>query len=199
VSWNPIEWLDWLKALDWSHLDNVLSSIVGATVMAGIVWAAIRFVWNPLFERLGRRRAQAKLLDQLACLSSVDYIESLLGAAQFITYADEREQRTYHLPGAWVMVELKDARVVAFSITITKRRMYYNTKRLTFGFLKVKLGKDKFGDHGIGYGGERLWIGAYRRGYLRTYDFRRSDAYQRFWLSHNMSGVGFRRHRTGQR
>lgn len=182
--------LDWLKSLDWSQLNNVLSAIVAATVIAGIGWAAIKFVWNPLFERLGRRRAQAKLMDKLACGSSVAYVESLFGAAQFITYGDNREQRTYHLPGAWVMIELKDARVIAFSITITKRRMCHNTAGLTFGFLKVKLGKDKFGDHGIGYDGERLWIDAYRRGYLRTYYFGRSGANQRFWLSNNMSGVG---------
>jgi hypothetical protein len=139
MSWaHPSKWLDWLKSLDWSHLDNVLSSIVGVTVLAGIAWAAIKFVWNPLFDPLfdwlTRRRRQAKLLDQLACGSSVAYVESLFGAAQFIAYANDREQRTYHLRGAWAMIEIDKARVIAFSITITKRRMYYNTKRLTRGY-----------------------------------------------------------------
>jgi hypothetical protein len=92
----------------------VLSSIVGVTVLTGIGWAAIKFGWNPLSERLGRRRAQAKLLDKLACGSSVPYVESLLGAPQFITYANEREHRTYHLPGAWVMIEIEDARASPF-------------------------------------------------------------------------------------
>lgn len=111
---HPSEWLQWFSALDWSHLDNVLSSIVGVTVLTGIAWAAIKFGWNPLSERLGRRHTQAKLLDKLACGSSVEYVESLFGAAQFITYANEREQRTYHLRGAWVMIEIEDARVIAF-------------------------------------------------------------------------------------
>lgn len=182
--------VDSLSGFDWSHWNDVLTVVLSASGIAGIAWAAIKFLWNPLFERLTRRRAQAELLDQLACGSSVDYVESLFGPAQFITYENERQQRTYHLPGAWVMTELKDGAVVAFSITVTKRRMYYNTKRLTFGYIKVKLGKSKFGDHGIGYDGERSWIGAYRVGYLRTYDFRRSGAYQRFWLSYNMAGVG---------
>lgn len=181
---------NWFAGLDWSRLDNIFSAIAGVTVLVGIAWAAVRFVFDPLSAWLNRRGAQAKLLDQLSCLSSVQFVESLFGPAKFITFENEREQRTYRLHGAWVMVELKDARVVAFSITVTNRRMYYKTKRLTMGFLKIKLGKDSFGDHESGYDGERLWIGAYRYGYLRTYDFRRSGGYQRFWLSHNMSGAG---------
>jgi hypothetical protein len=83
---HPSDWLHWFGALDWSHLDNVVSSIVGVLGLTGIAWATVRFVLNPLASRLGRRRAQAKLLDQLACGSSIAYVESLFGAAQFITY-----------------------------------------------------------------------------------------------------------------
>jgi hypothetical protein len=184
------EWLQWFSAVDWSHLDNVLSSIVGVTVLTGIGWAGVKFGWNPLSERLGRRRAQAKLLDQLACGSSVAYVESLFGAAQFLSIEDDREQRTYQLPGGWVMVELHGNAVIAFSITITKRRMRYSTKRLTFRFLKTDLGKSKYAEHGIGYDGERYWIGARRVGYQRTYAFGNPGGYQRYWLSYNMSGVG---------
>ena len=190
VSWDLAKWVDWLKSLDWSQLNNVLSAVVAATVIAGIAWAAIKFVWNPLFERLGRRRAQSKLLDQLACGSSVAYVESLFGAAQFITYSNDREQRTYHLRGAWVMIEIADARVIAFSITITDRRMYYNTKRLTRGFIDTKLGKDTFSEHDEHCDGEQFWTAAYRWGYARTYYIGRFGAYLRFILSHNMSGTG---------
>ena len=114
---HPSEWLHWLGALDWSQLNNVVSSIVGVLGLTGIAWATIKFGLNPLAAWLGRRRAQSKLLDQLACGSSVAYVESLFGAAQFITYENEREQRTYHLRSAWVMIEIADARVIAFSIT----------------------------------------------------------------------------------
>ncbi len=193
MSWDhPSNWLDWLKSLDWSHLDNILSSIVGVTVIAGIVWAAIKFLWNPLFERLGRRRAQAKLLDKLACGSSVAYIETVVGAPQFISTEDGREQRTYRLRGAWVMIEVDASNnsVYAFSITVTSRWMFYRTKRLTFGYLKVKLGRTKFGDHGIGFTGERYWIGARRVGYMRSYAYGNPGGYQSYWLSYNMSGAG---------
>lgn len=138
----------------------------------------------------GRRRAQARLLDQLACGSSVDYVESLFGVAQFTTFEDEREQRTYHLPGAWVMVELEKKAVIAYSITITNRHMSYSIERLTFGFQKVKLGKSKFGDRGIGFRGERLWVGAHRSGYARSYYYGNPAGYQYYWLSYNMSGAG---------
>jgi hypothetical protein len=184
------DWLHWFGALDWSHLDNVLSSIVAVTVLTGIGWAGIRFGWNPLAAWLGRRRAQSKLLDQLACGSSIAYVESLFGAAQFITYSDEREQRTYHLRGAWVMIEIADARVIAFSITITNRRMYYNTKRLTRGFIDINLGKDTFSEHEEHCDGEQFWMAAYRWGYARTYYIGRFGAYLRFILLHNMSGTG---------
>lgn len=187
---HPSEWLRWVGALDWSHLDNVLSSIVGVTVLTGIGWAAIKFGWNPLAAWLGRRRAQSKLLDQLACGSSVAYVESLFGAAQFITYSDDREQRTYHLPGAWVMIVIAEARVVAFSITITNRRMYYNTKRLTRGFIDMNLGRDTFNGHEEHCDGEQYWMAAYRWGYARTYYIGRFGAYLQFIVSHNMSGTG---------
>jgi len=185
-----VSWMEWLKALDWSHWDNVLSATVGVTVLVGIAWAAIKFVLNPLADWLGRRRAQAKRLDQLACGSSVEFVESLFGVAQFISSEDGRQQRTYRQPGAWVMIEIVDNYVYAFSITVTSRWLHYSTKRLTFGLLNVKLGKSKFGPSGVGYEGERLWIGARRSGYLRRYYFGNPGGYQYYWLSYNMSGVG---------
>lgn len=187
---NPSSWLDWFKALDWSHLNNVLGSIVAVTVLTGIGWAGIKFVWNPLAAWLGRRRAQSKLLDQLACGTSIEYVESLLGVAKFITHEDQREQRTYQLPGAWVTVELTERVVIAFTITITSRWMHYNVKPLTRGFLSVRLGKDKFGAPEGGYEGERLWVGPYRWSYLRRYYFHKGGGTPRYWLSCNMSGVG---------
>lgn len=68
--------------------------------------------------------------------------------------------------------------------------MYYNTKRLTRGFIKTNLGKDTFGEPGIHCDCEQLWTGAYRQGYARTYYLGRPGAYLRFILSYNMSGTG---------
>lgn len=189
-----IHWYEWLHKLNswsqWAHLDNVLSSIVAVTVLSGIGWATIRLVLNPLSERLGRRRAQTKVLDQLVCGSSVAFIESRLGVAQFVSREDGREQRIYRLSGGWVLIEIEDGAVLAFSITISNPRLHYRTKRLTFGFLNVKLGKSKFGDRGSDVSGERCWIGARTVGYQRHYYLGNPGGYQDYWLSHNMSGAG---------
>ena len=66
------------------------------------------------------------------------------------------EKRLYRLPGAWVAIEVQpdEPVVAAFSITITDNSMYYSTKKLSFDYLDIKLGKDTFGDL-KGYGAER--------------------------------------------
>lgn len=185
---------NWFFALDWSRLDNIFSALAAMAALVGIIWAAFRFVvrplWRLIWKRLRRRPAQAKLLDKLVCGSSVEYVESMFGNAHLVTFVDEREQRTYHLRGAWVMVEIENGRVIAFSITITDRDMAYNTKNLTRGFLDFDLGRDKFPEHDLHCDGEQVWIGAYRRGYARTYYMGRPAAYLRFVVSHNMAGTG---------
>lgn len=181
---------NWFFALDWSRLDNIFSALVGMTVILGLGWAGFKFIVKPLWKRLRRRPAQAKLLDKLACGSSVGYVESLFSHAHMITFADEREQRTYHLRGAWVMIEIDNGRVIAFSITITDRDMPYSTKSSTLGYIDIELGRDTFPESDQFCDGEQYWLGAYRRGYARTYYLGRPAAYLRFVLSHNMSGTG---------
>ncbi|WP_131807619.1 ETEC_3214 domain-containing protein [Mycolicibacterium wolinskyi] len=189
---HPTGWWDWLAALDWSKSDNVLSSIVGVTVLAGIAWAAIRYIFNPLAACLGRRRAQSKLLDQLACGCSVAYVESLLGASMFTgRLANDRETRTYRLPGAWVIIEIRKGAVFSYSITITNAKMHYNTRQLTFGCLDVDLGRDKFKPPEQYCEGEHYWVAVrLRHGYERYYNFREAGEMQHYWLSHNAAGVG---------
>lgn len=187
---NPSEWLHKLGSWDWARLDNVLSSIVGVTVLTSIAWATIKFAWNPLSELLSRRRTQAKVLDQLVCGSSVAFIESLLGVAQFVSSDDGREERVYRLRGGWVLIDVKDDAVVAFSITISNPRMHYRTRRLTFGFLKVKLGKSKFSVRDSEFSGERYSIGGRDFGYQRHYYFGNPGGYQDYWLSYNRCGAG---------
>lgn len=162
----------------------------GAATIIGAAWATVRLLGKAWRSSFGRRRIQAKLLDQLACGSSIGFVESKIGVAQFIGNEDGREQRTYRLPGAWVIVEILDNAVYSYSITITSRWMHYSTERLTFKHLKVKLGKDRFGDFGTGNEGEQLWIAAYRHGYSRHYYFHKSGGYQYYWLSYNMAGCG---------
>lgn len=183
---------NWFFALEWSRLDNIFSAIVGITVIAGIIWAAIRFVLNPLAAWLGRRRAQAKLLDTLACGSSVPFVESVLGVAQFVDHRSGQERRTYQLPGAWVLIEIRDHAVYSYSITITNRKLHYNTKRLTFHIFNIKLGKDKFPPRPeMGFEREHLWSAVpARMGYDQSYSFRYSGVTLYYHLSYNQAGAG---------
>ncbi|BBZ06850.1 hypothetical protein MDOR_10190 [Mycolicibacterium doricum] len=191
-----LDWLsdgwNWFLALEWSRLDNIFSALAAVTVIAGIVWAAIKFGLNPLAARLGRRRAQAKLLDKLACGSSVPFVESVFGVAQFVDHKSGHERRTYQLPGAWVLVEIRDHAVYSYAITITNRKMHYNTKRLTFDIFNIKLGKDKFPPRPeMGFEREHLWSAVpARTGYTQSYSFRYSGVTLYYHLSYNQAGAG---------
>jgi hypothetical protein len=176
---------------------DVLSLGLGIGASAAAVIAALWAVWklgNRLWDlTLGRRRAQAALLDQVACTVSIVFIESILGVPLLITHpygTTLREERTYRLPGAWVTVEPKDGAVQLFSITVTDPNMYYDITEMTSGVLNVKLGKDTFAHAGDLHDGEKLWILPGQRGYLRHYQLAKSSRHQHYWLSHNAAGAG---------
>ncbi|TQC42619.1 hypothetical protein EEB14_47790 [Rhodococcus sp. WS4] len=173
---------------------NQVSLGLGIGASAAAVVAALWALWQ-LFRKswertVGGRRSQARILDQLACGSSLAFAEARLGVAQFVAQRAPLEQRIYRLPGAWVLLEVSDDTVRSFSITITDPSMHYPTERLTFGRLAVELGKDTFTCAAPDFNGERLWIGARRMGYLRHYYFGNPGGYQNYWLSYNMSGAG---------
>lgn len=160
----------------------------GATVLSAM-WGAgqlIRKRWN---RTLGRRRSQAELLDQLACGSSLEFVEALLGIPQFLEKLDDREQRIYQLTGVWVLIEIHERAVLSFSITVTDPRMYYSTDRLTFGHLPIQLGRSTFENVPHHPNGARVWTGARRYGYLQHYYFGNPGSYQDYWISHNMCGA----------
>lgn len=91
----------------WHVLQLGLS--IGASAAAVVVaawgaWKLARRWWN---ATIGRRQAQAEILDQLACGLSLAYVESLLGVPRLIhrPSSDRHlEERIYPLPGAWVSI-----------------------------------------------------------------------------------------------
>lgn len=114
-----------------------------------------------------------------------------MGVAQFVDHRSGFERRTYRLPGAWVIVEIRDHAVYAYAITITNRRLYYNIKRLTFEIFDIKLGKDRFPQRNIGFSHEHLWSAVPARiGYSQTYSFRHSGVTLYYHLSYNQAGSG---------
>jgi hypothetical protein len=168
---------------------GVGSSAAAVTAALWGVWKLSRRVWD---HTIGRRRAQAAILDQLACTVSQAYIESLLGVPRFIANPGaDLEERIYRLPGAWVAIQFKGTAVHLFSITITDADMWYRTGGMTLGVIDLKLGQDTFALAREGFDGEQLWIGNRQAGYYRHYHFGGAGGgHQHFWLSFNAVGAG---------
>jgi hypothetical protein len=179
--------------MDW---DGIVAGVgFGASASATVVslWAVVqmgRRVWD---RTIGRRRVQSRVLNRLACGSHVQFVESFLGVAQFVSFRDGFEQRAYRLSGAWIMLELSGSSVESFSITVTDPTMHFLTRHLTFGQIDVKLGRSDVGVAPAGTG-DYCWVGARRYGFLRHYDFGNPGCYQNYWLSYNMAGAGQMQH-----
>jgi len=178
-------------------VDNIVTGLgagASAAALLAAAWATLRLVRQIWTKSVGRRRAQARILDQLACGSSRDYIENLLGVPQFTSKSGGLDQNVHCLPGAWVMIELFEDEVVSYSITVRKKSMWYSTKRLMFGNMTVKLGKDTFEKakppETLGERSLYVWRGARTEGTTEHLFFGNPGQYQCYWLSYNMAGAG---------
>src|SRR6478735_3900008 len=147
-------------ATGWDLLSLGLGIGSSAAAVAAALWGLWKLgrrLWN---HTIGLRRAQAAVLDQLACTVSRAYVESLLGAPRFIPNPHARlEERIYRLPGAWVAIQFKGDAVNLFSITITDADMWYRTTGITLGVIDLKLGYDTFAQASARYDGQQIWIG----------------------------------------
>ncbi|TQC41717.1 hypothetical protein EEB14_53105 [Rhodococcus sp. WS4] len=177
---------DWTDGLVYLTFGAATVTIVGASPKA---FNAARRAWT---STGGRRGAQAAILDKLACGSTQAFVDELLGTPQFVTIVDNRDQRIYRLPGAWVAVEIHEGAVMAFSITITQRSMCYSVSQHTRGLMHACLGKSTFAEARtrVSPSGEFCWVGANRTGYLEHYSFGNPGGYQEFWLSYSRCGTG---------
>lgn len=172
----------------WENVATGLGAGASAAAVLVAVVSSIGLLRKIWARSAGRRRAQARILDQLTCGSALRFVESLLGVPQFVSSGDGLDQRTYSLPGAWVMAEYDGEILTAFSMTIRSRRMWYQTSRLTFGHICMKLGKDAMAK--LPSGALYSWMGAHTYGVLSYHYFGNPGGYQDYWVSHNMAGVG---------
>lgn len=185
----------------WDNIATGLGAGASAAAVLAALWATVKLGRQVWAKTIGRRRAQSKLLDKLTCGSSREYIESLFGVRQFSTTEElpttegQLVHDIYSLAGAWVMIDFYNDEVIAFSITIRDSNMWYSTKRLMFGRVNVKLGKDNLGNPALS-DQERedrslhLWYGARTRGAAEALYFGNPGQYQYYWLVHNMAGAG---------
>lgn len=179
----------------WDNIATGLGAGASAAAVLAALWATLKLGRQVWAKSVGRRRAQAKLLDKLACGSSREYVESLLGVRQFSTTENQLVHDIYSIAGGWVLIDFHQDEVIAFSITIRDSRMWYSTKRLMFGHVNVKLGKDNFAKPALSAidWGERslhLWYGARTSGAAEALYFGNPGQYQCYWLAYNMAGAG---------
>lgn len=177
---------------------DVLSLGLGIGSSAAAVLAAAFGAWKlgvrAWNATVGKRHAQAEILDQLACTVSQAFVEKLLGVPKFTI----GEEHIYGLPGAWVAIQFKDAAVYLLSITITDSSMWYRTGGMTIGTIDLRLGEDTFAEAGKLHDGEHLWMGNKQSGYYRHYHFGGAGGgHQHFWLSFNAVGAGRFDHGAG--
>lgn len=169
-----------------------LSIGASAAAVIGAVWGLWKFglhLWN---STAGRRRAQAQILDQLACTMSRAFVENLLGEPRFIVGSpDGPDERFYRLRGAWIGIQFEGDAVDLLSITITDSRLWYRTGGMTLGVVDLRLGRDNFAESNDRFDHEQTWMGNKQAGYYRHYHFGGAGGnHQHFWLSYNAVGAG---------
>lgn len=138
-------WPDWLPTALQSG-DSAIA-IIGGVIVAGVF--AVRYGRKGLRRtNTHKRRAQARILDQLALGRPLATVESALGQPRLLSRAYGIEERFYRLSGAWVILHAPHAVVEVYSITITDSKLFYDTGPATLGSLPIRLGRDSFADAG---------------------------------------------------
>ncbi|WP_405058612.1 hypothetical protein OG474_38610 [Kribbella sp. NBC_01505] len=171
------------------QVKDILEGTAALIVILGVPPIAAKNVarmWRR--STFGRRRAQARLLDQLACGEPITRVETWLGFA----VVAEGDTRTYELPGAWVQVTEANEVVASFSVTIRSSRMWYDASRLTVGNLPIRLGRSTFSDiDPRGTAPDSAYAEGNRRvGYVQSYYFGNPGHYQAYVVGYNIIGAG---------
>lgn len=181
--------LDWVK-------DGLTIADSFYAALGGLIGYSIK----PIQRRWRRRptnvrRQQAKKLDQLGLGRPLETIEAVLGSPHLLnrwkTPEGETEDRVYRLPGAWVVLQVHEAAVAAYAITITDADLYYDTAKITRGSVPVCLGSKVFADAPTVGAADAFEIYAHLATFHRYYDYGSNAAGgQYIWLAHNLGGVG---------
>lgn len=176
----------------WDAISLGLGLGSSAAAVAAAVWGVWTLARRKWENTIGKRKAQTRILDQLACTVSMAFVENVIGPPRFILGNDpSSEERFYRLPGCWVGIVPRGNAVERLSITITDRQMWYRTDGLTLGTIDVRLGVDTFAKASEHFDGEELWVATKQRGYNRHYHFGGAGgAHQQFWLAFNAVGAG---------
>nr|WP_284990473.1 ETEC_3214 domain-containing protein [Arthrobacter sp. efr-133-TYG-120] len=91
---------------------------------------------------------------------------------------------------AWIVARIQSGEVLAWSVTVTDKRLKVDLRNLTFGLVKGKLGRSRFSDVVEQPSGVIEEVGSVSYAYAERTYFGRPSAYQSFVFMHNLEGVG---------
>lgn len=165
--------------------------LTGAALLAG----AYRATKILLQRTILSRRYLAGRLNQLACGTTTEYTDSLLGPPAFrraIPGDLHYEEHIYRTNHAWVqtIIRTTDKSVESFAITVTDPRFAFRTRDLTNNNLDIRLGHTLFKDIGHEPDGYRIWWGANRFIHAESHFFGNPGNYQTYVLARNDAGTG---------
>lgn len=165
--------------------------LTGAALLAGVYRAGRTFMRRTFLSR----RYLAARLNQLACGTTTEYTDSILGPAAFrraLPDDQKYEEHIYRTNHAWVqtVVRTADKSVDSFAITVTDPRFRFRTRELTGNNLDIRLGHTRFSSIAYKPDGYRIWWGANRSLHAESYYFGNPGNYQIYVVARNDAGIG---------
>jgi hypothetical protein len=172
-------------------VQTAVAVLTGAAILAG-GYRAIKAI---LQRTILSRRYLAASLNQLACGTTTEYTDSILGPPAFrraLPHDNEYEEHIYRTSHAWIqtIVRTADKSVDSFAITVTDPRFAFPTRELTNNNLDIRLGHTRFSDIEHDPDGYRIWWGANRSLHAESYYFGNPGNYQTYVLARNDAGTG---------
>ncbi len=176
---------------------QLAAAVVGGIVGGQAIWLLAQDRWRKTW---GSRADLTRRIDHLAAGLPAAYVEKLFGIPilQQHDYPSGNShsgvtQNLYFLEHCWLEVFLSapDGQVVGFTVVVTDPKFRFDTSLLTFGTVKVQLGRSKFSE--IGSAGSIRWItGAHIEQWAEMYYGANPGGYQHFCFANNDLGVGQR-------
>lgn len=172
----------------WHYLLQAAAYVGPFTLVAGAVWAVVRF----LHRTVGKRRTLKRAVEQLTTSVRVQYIEGLIGPAKFRRQRDDLVEHVFVTEYCSVQAfTLPDDTVSRIAVTATSDRFhpeFWLGLPGSWPTARVRLGRTRFGDISLGC----TWKacrGARRFQYWEKYYLGNPGGYQTYVLAVSDSGV----------
>jgi hypothetical protein len=172
-----------------SAVQTAAAALAGVAILVGAYKATIALLRQTFLSR----RDLAHCINQLACGTTIEYTDSILGPPAFRrALGPGHEEHVYRTRHAWVqtIIQTADKSTESFAITITDPRFTLRTRELTGNMLDIRLGRTRFSDVPDEPDGYRIIRGANRFTHAESHYFGNPGNYQTYVLAHNDAGSG---------